>query len=85
MRRKFTPALGARYKVQQGEHGEQRNEREGDSHRIGLFKPNVEEHLGDEGNSACDEAEQPCGFGSISKRTTRLGENGRGWGVGDFL
>lgn len=59
VRRKFTTALGARYKVQQGEHGEKRNERERDSHRVGLFDPNVEEHLGDEGNGACDEGEQP--------------------------
>jgi hypothetical protein len=57
VRREFTTALGARYKVQQGEHGENRNERERDSHRVGLFDPNVEEHLRDEGNGACDEGE----------------------------
>jgi len=55
----ITTASGERYKVQQGEHGEERNEREGDSHGVGLFEPDVEEHLGDEGNGACDEGEQP--------------------------
>jgi hypothetical protein len=38
-----TAALGARYKVQQGQHGKKRNERERYSYRIGLFKPDVDE------------------------------------------
>jgi hypothetical protein len=38
-----TAALGARYKVQQGQHGKKRNERERDSYRIGFFEPDVDE------------------------------------------
>ncbi len=57
-----TAASGARYKVQQGQHGEKRDERERDSHRIGFFEPDVEEQLCDQRNGACDEGEQPCGF-----------------------
>jgi hypothetical protein len=38
-----TAALGARYKVQQGQYGKKRNERERDSYRIGFFEPDVDE------------------------------------------
>ena len=52
-------ALGMRDKVQQWQHGEYRHECKGDSHRIGLYEPNVQKHLGDQRNGAQNEGEEP--------------------------
>jgi hypothetical protein len=60
--------LGTRYEVQQGQHGEQRDERKGDPHGIGLFHPNVQKYLGDQRNGARNEGEQPCGVRSVMRR-----------------
>lgn len=51
--------LGTRNEVQQRQHREYRDEREGDPYRVGLCEPDVQKDLGDQTDGAHDEGEQP--------------------------